>query len=109
MLCVPDNQNQHVVVFASSESPHQLKRLSSEFVFRSNVAPYDADVVQFASGMDWATGGNKDRIVIAFGINDCEGAVVHVRRDVVESMLIPVETGAHAASYMKLVSSWSGH
>ena len=62
----------------TSQAPFKLKRLSNEFVFRSNSIPsgeteppIDGDIIQFASGLD-VTGGDVDgKLIISYGINDC--------------------------------------
>jgi hypothetical protein len=76
-----------------------LIRLSPEFLFPSKVLGFteDADVVQFASGLEWAS---PHQIVIGYGINDCEGAIVNVNWTTVESMLLTVEEGKHVADSM---------
>lgn len=74
----------------------------------------DADVIQFASGLEWAepneTPQNKHRdIVIGYGINDCESAMVTVDWDSVASMLLPVEPGTEVAHTMKNLSRQEFH
>lgn len=86
----------HAFFTMTSEPPYQLTRLSAEFLFPSTTDPKDADIIQFASGLEWAQGGDDDRrqIVIAYGINDCEGAVVHVDWETVQGLLLPVPKGS---------------
>lgn len=83
-----------------------LKRLSQEFLFPSNVPQFsmDADVVQFASGLEWVPSSTEKQIAIGYGINDCEGAVVTVDWSQVESMLVSVDEGSHVAQNMRNIS-----
>jgi hypothetical protein len=75
-----------------------LKRLSAEFVLPSQHHPQDAEVIQFISGLELH--GND--VVLAWGINDCEGAAGTISIDVVNHLLRPVETmGMEVVDFMK--------
>ena len=90
----------HAFFTISSQPPYLLARLSQEFVFPSKVPGFteDADVIQFASGLEWAS---PNQIAIAYGINDCEAAIVYVNWTTVESMLRAVDNGTHVAHTMQ--------
>jgi hypothetical protein len=89
----------HSFFTISGHPPYRLARLSQEFVFPSKVSGFtkDADIVQFASGLEWAS---ETQIAIGYGINDCEGAIVNVNWTTVKSMLLTVEDGTHVAHTM---------
>eukprot|EP00934_Nitzschia_sp_Nitz4_P003417 Nitzschia sp. Nitz4//scaffold1_size375055//142945//144581//NITZ4_000257-RA/size375055-augustus-gene-0.670-mRNA-1//1//CDS//3329540988//3407//frame0 len=95
----------HSYFTVSARAPFHLRRLSPEFVFPSMVDGYqnDADVVQFASGLEWSTDGPERSIVIGYGINDCEAAVVHIDWKTVEEMLVAVDLGTQVAQTMSVV------
>lgn len=75
-----------------------LKGLSAEFVLPSVANPEDAEIIQFASGLEYDA--ERDQVVIAYGINDCEAAVTTVDWNVIESMLLPVTAGKEVVDYM---------
>ena len=91
-----------------SSRPFKLKRLSNEFVFRANSIPagethppIDGDVIQFASGLD-VTGGDVDgKLIISYGINDCEGAYFTIAIQKVQEMLIAVSPGQEVVDLME--------
>ena len=91
-----------------SSIPFKLKRLSNEFVFRANSIPagethppIDGDVIQFASGLD-VTGGDVDgKLIISYGINDCEGAYFTMAMQKVQEMLIAVRPGQEVVDLME--------
>ena len=74
-----------------------LKRISNEFVFPTQSTSTlgdgkaDGDMIQFASGID-LMGSDKDgKLIISYGINDCEGAVFSMGMDKVQDMLINLD------------------
>jgi hypothetical protein len=94
----------HAFFTISSQPPYMfLKRLSQEFLFPSKVANFtgDADVVQFASGLEWVPGSSHRQVAIGYGINDCEGAVVYLDWNTIDLMLSPVANGTQVAHTMK--------
>lgn len=93
----------HALFTISAAPPYKLERLSREFVFPSKTYPQDADIIQFASGLELDVATEK--VVIAYGINDCEGAVVHVDMKVVQEMLLPVKEGQQVLDLMRKLDS----
>jgi len=80
-----------------------LKRLSNEFIFMSPSSLNDntGDVIQFASGVD-LVGSDKDgKLMISYGINDCEAAIVFLEMEKVQELLLPVNVGEEVANLMK--------
>ena len=88
----------HAFFTITSELPYRLKRLSAEFVLpsKSNVFATDADIIQFTSGLEV----NGPDIVLAYGINDCEGAAVFVDQSVVNGLLQNVPEGKEVIDLM---------
>lgn len=97
---------------------YQLMRLSNEFVFASQCKMQDTvetrdigDVIQFGSGLDISYDG---RIVMSYGINDCEGGVFFLEQTQLEGMLVSVkgegDTNMEVGDLMKLAydraTSW---
>lgn len=93
----------HAFFTISASEPYHLQRLSAEFVFPSKQYPQDADIIQFASGLELDEANGQ--VVIAYGINDCEGAGVYVDLDVVEGMLRPVQEGQQVVNVMQKAKS----
>jgi len=94
----------HTFFTVSAEAPYKLRRLSNEFVFGSQSARKnlkdDADIIQFASGLE-LIGGEKDgQLLISFGINDCEGATMVLDMKAVQKMLIKVGHGKEVVDLM---------
>lgn len=90
--------------------PFKLRRLSNEFVFRSNSIPvgetrppFDSDIIQFASGLDVVGSDVDGQLIISYGINDCEGAVFALSMKKVQKMLIVVERGQEVLDFMEIV------
>lgn len=92
----------HAFFTITATTPHVLKRLSREFVLPSKSNQMDADIIQFASGLEVDDNGDN-HVILAYGINDCEGAMVHVDRTVVENMLQNVPEGKEVIDLMKKV------
>jgi hypothetical protein len=92
----------HAFFTISGQPPYVLKRLSQEFLFPSKVANFsrDADVVQFASGLEWVPDSSRRQVAIGYGINDCEGAIVYLDSDTIELMLHAVANGTQVAHTM---------
>ena len=88
----------HAFFTITSELPYRLKRLSAEFVLpsKSNVFATDADIIQFTSGLEV----NGPDIILAYGINDCEGAAVFVDQSVVNGLLQNVPEGKEVIDLM---------
>jgi len=85
--------------------PFKLKRLSNEFAFRSLSLPSgdDADIIQFASGLDVVGSDMNGKLIVSYGINDCEGAVFTMPMEKLQKMLIEVEPGQEVADLMMQV------
>ena len=97
----------------TSRAPFKLKRLSNEFVFRSNSIPsgeteppIDGDIIQFASGLDVIGGDTDGKLIISYGINDCEGAVFSMTMQKVQKMLIEVSPGQEVVDLMETIVYW---
>ena len=101
----------HAFFTITDSPPYKLKRLSSEFVFPSKTSGYkhDADIIQFASGLDIIEHNELRYAAIGYGINDCEAAVFFIEMTTVQSMLQPVPEGQQVANLMKPVMQSSGN
>jgi hypothetical protein len=101
----------HALFTVSASPPYELRRLSAEFVLPQAAKPAavsssttsdaeeDAEIIQFASGLEVVDG---NRIIIAYGINDCEAAIAEVSLD--EAMahwLRPVKPGTQVVDVME--------
>jgi len=90
--------------------PFKLRRLSNEFVFRSNSialgesVPFnDGDIIQFASGLDVVGSDVNGRAIISYGINDCEGGVFSMSMELIHQMLIEVAPGQEVVDLMSRI------
>jgi hypothetical protein len=90
----------HTLFTISGSAPYRLKRLSPEFVLPASYEKGDAEIIQFASGLEVAFHDPKV-LVLAYGINDCEGAAMYVDLDYINSLLRPVEEGKEVVDLMK--------
>jgi hypothetical protein len=62
---------------------------------------HTGDVIQFASGLD-LVGSDKDgKLMVSYGINDCEAAIVFSAMEKVQALLLPVEEGTEVVHLMK--------
>lgn len=62
------------------------------------------DVIQFTSGLD-LIGSDKDgKLLISYGINDCEAATFFIEMEEVQDLLIDVEEGHEVVSLMEKLS-----
>lgn len=87
----------HTLFTISAEPPFALKTLTQEFVLQSPHHPDDAEIIQFASGLEIA----GDKLVIAYGINDCEAGVMQIDWEILQGLLKPVEPGTQVLDYMR--------
>ena len=96
----------HAFFTITDEKPHVLRRLSQEFLFPSQVwnRTDDADVIQYASGLEWVADSRQSRIAIGYGINDCEAAIVEIDRSIIERMLVQVPNGTEVRD---LMTNWT--
>ena len=92
----------HAFFTIPSQPPFHLKRLSPEFVLPSHAKKEDAEIIQFLSGLELV---DDSTLVIAYGINDCEGAATHVKLDQVEAMLQEVPQGKEVVDLMEPLRS----
>lgn len=91
----------HAFFTISSSPPFRLKRLSAELLLPSKHHPDDGEIIQFISGLEVHT----DKVVLAWGINDCEGAAGTIDVSVVEGMLRDVPEGKEVVDFMEKLSS----
>jgi hypothetical protein len=87
----------HAFFTISDTAPFHLKRLSSELVLPSHAKPDDAEVIQFWSGLERI---DDTTLALAYGINDCEGAVTHLDLATVEEVLRDVPQGKEVVDFM---------
>mmetsp|Transcript_47760 Transcript_47760/g.144436 ORF Transcript_47760/g.144436 Transcript_47760/m.144436 type:complete len:701 (-) Transcript_47760:262-2364(-) len=100
---------------------YRLKRISNEFAFQSmsiravadgdlggqtgaasSQRVSDADIIQFASGLDLIGTDTDGQLLISYGINDCEGAAVFLDMKDIQKMLIDVPEGKQVVDLMAL-------
>ena len=77
---------------------NQLVGLSPEFVLPSQYDEKDGEVIQFVSGLEYDA--SRHRVLIAYGINDCEAAVQVFDLSVVQQFLRPVSNGQQVVDFM---------
>ena len=91
----------------------KLKRLSNEFLFRA-MAPsmeksdpprIDAETIQFSSGLDLNGSDVDGRLLISYGVNDCEGGAFFVDMKVVQKMLLDVPEGNEVNDLMAPITT----
>ena len=65
------------------------------------------DVIQFASGLDLigSDKGGEGKLLISYGINDCEGATFFLGMDRVQELLIDVQEGSEVVTLMQQYTS----
>jgi hypothetical protein len=109
----------HAFYTVTATLPYRLSALSPEFVFPQAAAvggsgasvrkktntKDDAEIIQFASGLERLVSDDHDSIVIAYGINDCEAVVVKTSMGQVRKLLRPVPFGTEVVDTMLLLSS----
>jgi hypothetical protein len=105
----------HALYTVSDAPPYRLVSLSAEFVLprasaesdENGVASDDAEIIQFASGLEVVGGEHEDgdgdgMLLISYGINDCEAAIVRVSVGyVLRDLLRPVEAGTQVVDVMQ--------
>jgi hypothetical protein len=92
----------HAFFTVTAVPPYRLTALSAEFVYargddRGGAA--DAEIIQFSSGLEVTEDGQ--RVVLAYGINDCEAAVTTVPWTTVADLLRPVAAGQQVVDLMQ--------
>jgi len=80
----------HSFFALSADPPYEFKLVSREFCFASPYvdATHDCEVVQFASGMLL----RDDKLVISYGVNDCESRILEIPLEWALKSLEPVQT-----------------
>jgi hypothetical protein len=88
---------------AGDAKTFKLKRISNEFVFMapSSSKENTGDVIQFASGIDIVGSDESGKLMISYGINDCEAAIVFLDMKKVQEILLPVGDGEEVVDLMK--------
>jgi hypothetical protein len=86
----------HAFFTITANTPFRLKRLSAEFVLPSSHHANDAEIIQFISGLEC----HDDQVVLAWGINDCEGAAGTISVDAVNRLLRDVPDGKEVVDFM---------
>ena len=96
----------------NGDAPFILKRISNEFLFRALSMPIDekdvsndGDIIQFASGLDVYGCDIHGKLILSYGINDCEGAVMTISMEKLQKMLIEVEPGQEVVDLMRKAES----
>ena len=95
----------HAFYTISPTPPFQLTALSAEFVYPQAATqaathhPTDAEMIQFSSGLEWDASTNS--IVLAYGINDCEAAVLTLPWSTVKEWLQPVPPSKQVVDCMR--------
>ena len=87
----------HAFFTISAQAPFRLKRLSAEFVLPSQHHNDDAEIIQFISGLEV----HGDQVVLAWGINDCEGAAGTIDVGVVNKLMRNVSEGKEVVDFMR--------
>ena len=91
----------HAFFTITDQPPFRLKRLSAELVLSSKLYPEDAEVIQFWSGLELSKGSKgEDVLALAYGINDCEGAALHLDLAFVDGLLEDVPEGKEVVDFM---------
>ena len=95
--------------YSSTKGEYVLKRLSNEFIFMapSSNDENTGDVIQFASGLDLVGSDIDGKLMISYGINDCEAATFFVRMERVQNLLIDVKEGEEVVNLMDKVKNGS--
>ena len=91
----------HAFFTITDQPPFRLNRLSAELVLSSHSYPEDAEIIQFWSGLELSADDNgKDVLALAYGINDCEGAAIHLDLAFVDGLLKEVPEGKEVVDFM---------
>ena len=61
------------------------------------------DVIQFASGLDMVGSDEEGKLLISYGINDCEAATFFMGMDRVQTLLLDVAEGDEVVNLMEKV------
>jgi hypothetical protein len=88
----------HAFFTISDHEPFHLKRLSPELVLSSDAYPQDAEIIQFWSGLELL---DNNKIALAYGINDCEGAATYIDMGTIEALLRDVTKGQEVSDLLQ--------
>jgi len=91
----------------SDSDGYELKRISNEFLFRSIFSPteeIDGDIIQFASGLDLVGSDKHGKLLISYGINDCEGAAFFLDMQVVQDLLLDIGDANEVVDLMEIAN-----
>ena len=93
--------------YSSAKGEYILKRLSNEFIFMAPSSDDEntGDVIQFASGLDLVGSDTDGKLMISYGINDCEAATFFVSMERVQKLLIDVKEGEEVVNLMDKVKN----
>jgi hypothetical protein len=61
----------------------------------------DGDIIQFASGLDIYGSDIDGKLVLSYGINDCEGALLTISMQKLQHILIEVDPGQEVVDLME--------
>ena len=91
------------IQLSSETNKYVLKRLSNEFIFMapSSDDEQTGDVIQFASGLDLIGSDIDGKLLVSYGINDCEAATFFLGMEMVQDLLIDVEEGVEVVNLMR--------
>lgn len=94
------------IQLSSETNKYVLKRLSNEFIFMAPSSEDDqtGDVIQFTSGLDLIGSDKNGKLLISYGINDCEAASFFIGMEEVQNLLIDVEEGHEVLNLMEELS-----
>ncbi len=63
------------------------------------------DVIQFTSGLDLVGSDTNGKLLISYGINDCEAATFFLSMERVQELLLDVKEGDEVLNLMEKVQS----
>ena len=78
----------HFFYLVSTQPPWHILATSGEFCLAAAGSPADCESVQFISGIEVADPGT---LLLAYGVNDCEGKIARLSLDRMWRMLQPRE------------------
>ena len=81
-------QYTHFLYALEPHAPFRVIATSREFCLAAEQKDDDCESIQFVSGLSWATGANK--LLLSYGVNDCEAKVGELAVDQAWSMLQPL-------------------
>jgi len=93
-------------ISSNTNDKHFLRRIANEFLFESLATTSnnnnDGEVIQFASGIDIVTNEKTgvQELLVSYGVNDCESAVLRVDMKVVQAMLLEVKDDQEVVDLM---------